>query len=520
MLSWLKSKFGGKAAEQREESWGEPGNRMPQPIGDASVRRWDAASTTDFNAQQWASVTGNMINDDLVSLLPVLIDRCSYEISTNDTLAGMVSTHACDIVGPGGPSWQVYPRKPINLGEDQVKAFATYVTDAEDLLTEFFENCDYNQELTGAEMMHLAVQQQWSCGNAFQQIVNARSDSKSPIKIALHAIHAERILKNPSFLIDKSRYCLGIERDEFGKRINYSVMGANERGSFAFTKNQQTIPASEILHHFRVEEPGQICGVPWLAAGLETIGDIRQFDKSTMKAAQLAASLAIVFEDKFADSLPVKNAGSTPLKWGLSQILHAPKGKSANQIDPKHPSQGYVEFRNERWRDVARSVSMPLMCARLDSSNHSYASARMDRQLYWRSLEREQFAIEKRLTPVLMAVLREAELRRIIPPRPVAVKVGGMFTPPPHVDPGKEANARATDLASMSKSLIDIWQEQGMRPQEMADKMRRTIDTLDQVRPGLGQAYINNQLKHADLGTSITASELTELIDQLKQQAA
>lgn len=514
MLNWLKSKFGGKTAEQREESWGESGNRMPQPIGDASVRRWDAASTNDFNAQQWANVTGNMINDDLVSHLPTLIDRCTYEISTNDTLAGMVSTHACDIVGPGGPSWQVYPRKPINLGDAQRKAFAEYISAAEDVLSEWMEFCDFNQELTGAEMMHLAVQQQWSCGNAFQQIVNARSDSKSPIKIALHSLHAERILKNPSFLIDKSRYCLGIERDEFGMRINYSVMGMNDRGSFAFTKNQQTIPASEVIHHMRTEEPGQLAGVPWLAAGLETIGDIRQFDKSTMKAAQLAASLAIVFEDKFADALPTKNAGSTPLKWGLSQILHAPKGKSANQIDPKHPSQGYVEFRSERWRDVARSVNMPLMIARLDSKDHSYASARMDRQLYWRSLEREQFAIEKRLSPVLMAVLREAELRKIIPPRPVAVKIGGLFQVPPHVDPAKEANARATDLATMSKSLIDIWQEQGMRPAEMADKLRRTIDTLDQVRPGLGESYIATLLKNSDL-QGITAQQfLTSITDQ------
>ncbi len=251
-----------------------------------------------------------------------------------------------------------------------------------------------------------------------------------------------------------------------------------------------------------------------VAAGLETIGDIRQFDKSTMKAAQLAASLAIVFEDMFETSPVVKGAGSSPIKWGLSQILQAPKGKKAHQIDPKHPSQNYSEFRNERWRDVARSVNMPLMIARLDSKDHSYASARMDRQLYWRSLEREQFAIEKRLMPTLMAVLREAELKRIIKPRPVAIKVGGLFQVPPHVDPQKEANARATDLATMSKSLIDIWQEQGIRPAEMADKLRRTIETLDQVKSGLGEAYVATLLKKRG-SAGITAQQfLSSITDQ------
>ena len=157
---------------------------------------------------------------------------------------------------------------------------------------------------------------------------------------------------------------------------------------------------------------------------------------------------------------------------------------------------------------------MPLMIARLDSAKHSYASARMDRQLYWRSLEREQFAIEKRLMPVLTSVLREAELRRIIRRRPVPVKIGGLFQVPPHVDPSKEANARATDLATMSRSLIDIWAEAGIRPAEAVDKLRRTMDSLDEVRPGLGEAYFQNMLKNADLA-SVTAKEfLTSLTEQ------
>jgi capsid protein len=516
MLSWLRSKIFGAPKEVHS---GFDGGRVAVPhSGPAQVRRWDGAKATEFNAEQWSNVTGNTVNDDLVSYLPTLIDRCTYEISTNDTLAGMVATHACDIVGPGGPTWQVYPRRPI-VDEQIRDEFTAYISEAEDILTEWFEHCDFNGELSGAEILHLAIQQQWSCGNAFQQIVTARGDSQNPVTIALHSIHAERILKNPSFLPGgdgRRRFCLGIERDEYGRRINYSVMGPNDLGSFAYLKDQKEISAAQIIHHMRTEEPGQIAGVPWLAAGLETIGDIRQFDKSTMKAAQLAASLAIVFEDMFETSPIVKGAGSSPIKWGLSQILNAPKGKKAHQIDPKHPSQNYTEFRNERWRDVARSANMPLMIARLDSKEHSYASARMDRQLYWRSLEREQFAIEKRMMPVLGAVLREAELRRLIRRRPVAVKIGGLFQVPPHVDPQKEANARATDLATMSRSLIDIWAEAGIRPAEAVDKLRRTMDSLDEVRPGLGEAYFQNMLKNADLASV----DPKELLASLTEQAA
>jgi capsid protein len=264
----------------------------------------------------------------LVQYLPTLIDRCTFEISTNDTLAGMVSTHATDIVGPGGPNWQVYPRRPLADTEDARKQFAAYIAEAEDVLSEWFEQCHFNEELSGAELMHLAVQQQWSTGNAFQQIVNKRSDGVNPISIRLHDIHAERILKVPYCSIDGSKFCLGIERDEYGKRVKYAVMNANDHGLFAYGNNTKPVPASQMIHHFRTEEPGQIAGVPWLAASLATVGDIRQFDQSTMKAAQLAASLALVFEDQFENTPVVKGAGSTNLKLGLTQVMQAPKGKS------------------------------------------------------------------------------------------------------------------------------------------------------------------------------------------------
>jgi hypothetical protein len=96
------------------------------------------------------------------------------------------------------------------------------------------------------------------------------------------------------------------------------------------------------------------------------------------------------------------------------------------------------------------------------------------------------------------------------------VKIGGLFQVPPHVDPQKEANARATDLATMSRSLIDIWAEAGIRPAEAVDKLRRTMDSLDEVRPGLGEAYFQNMLKNADLASV----DPKELLASLTEQAA
>ncbi len=515
-LAQLLKRRGSSEEEFLQPQGRNPWDRRQPPAGPLELRRWDAATTTEFNSLQWAGATGRTLNEDLVSSLPTLIDRCTYEISINATVAGMVHTHATDICGPGGPAWQVLPRKATTINDKTQQEFTEYCAESEDLLTEWSAACDYNGELSGAEILHLAIQQQWATGNAFCQIVPGQPDSRTPVGIRLHPVHAERILKNVMVVSkDKKAIRLGIERDAYGKKTRYYVSEPNESGSYWMSLKSTPVPAAEMIHHFRTEEPGQIAGVPWLAPGLSDVGDIRQFDQSTMKAAQLAASLALTIEDKFENAPSIITTGMSAIKMGLSQILPLPKNKTARQIDPKHPASNYVEFRGERWRDVGRSVNMPLMIARLDSKDHSYASARMDRQLYWRSLEREQFAIEKRMRPVLMDVLREAELRRVIRPRPVPVDVCGIFTQLPHADPNKEASARQLDLATMSKTLIDVWAEQGIRPAEMADKIKRQIDVLESIQPGLGQAYINNFFKNANLPTP-SGDDVTELLESLK----
>jgi hypothetical protein len=66
MLSFLKSLFSRSALIPESEDWGiHQDRRVPQQGSDVEVRRWDAASVTDHNALQWATVTGNTLNADL-----------------------------------------------------------------------------------------------------------------------------------------------------------------------------------------------------------------------------------------------------------------------------------------------------------------------------------------------------------------------------------------------------------------------------------------------------------------------
>jgi len=489
---------------------------------DMQLRRWDGAATNRLNAAQFEDVTGRTINEDLVWSLPTLMTRCSHEASTNPTIEGMVDTHAIDIVGPDGPQWQVLAKDPTRLkgNKSLQNKFLEYSEAAEEIIQDWFAMPDLNGDLSGVDILTMDVQQQWTAGNSIVQVVMDDSiRDRRAIHTRWHPIHAERVFNNRLYgAKDGGSIVLGMERTKSGKRKVYHVLEANDYGSFSGSNISNPINAAYIIHRFRSREPGQICGVPMLASALPTIADIRQFDKLTMEAAKLGASFGIVFEDHFNDT-PVRNGSPTTrrtgggmfnsVKTGIAQILWAPKGKKATQIDPKHPGDNYVEFRNERWRDVGRASQMPLLIVRLGAENHNFASARFDSQIYQRGIRREQSSIERKYTPSMMDVLREAELAGLVPFRPCQVEIGGIWSRLPHVDPQKEARARQMDLESMSTTLIDIWAEDGMRPQEMVAKLKRTVNSLNDVKEGLGDAWLLNNLKKTNPALIDMFDELT-----------
>lgn len=470
---------------------------------DMQLRRWDGAATHRLNAAQFEDVTGRTINEDLVGSLPVLMSRCAYEASTNPTIEGMIDTHAIDIIGPDGPQLQVLPADPDALSGDRAlqRKFAEFASAAEEVLKDWFKMPDLNGELSGVDILSMDIHQQWTAGNSVVQVVEDDSiRSRRAIHLRWNPIHAERVFNNRLYgTAGGNRITLGMERTKSGKRTKYHVLDIDAFGGFSASQNYERIDAAYIIHRFRSREPGQICGVPMLASALPTIADIRQFDKLTMEAAKLGATFGIVFEDKFNDTPQrgPRRAGGvmSAVKTGLAQILHAPKGKSVTQVKPEHPTNNYVEYRSERWRDVGRASQMPLMMVRLGSENHSFASARFDAMIYQRGIRRDQAHILRKYSPSLMDVLREAQLAKLIPIRPCPYEIGAIFTRLPHVDPQKEARARQMDLETMSCSLIDIWAEDGMRPQEMVTKLKQTVDSLNQVQDGLGAAWLLNNMK-------------------------
>jgi capsid protein len=479
--------------------------------GPVQVRRWDAAWTHRLNSAQFEEVTGNSVNEDLVDHLPTLIDRCMAEISTNSNVDGIVATYTTDLLGPEGPFWHVLPRDVMVLsGDEQMKAkFKAYAKAANEALGEWMRKPDLQEELSGHDILKQDIYGQFGAGNSLVQIVRDESVGDRKVQTRWLQIDVRRVFSHTAGSVNYGKtgkdefLTLGIVRDRYGKKKRYLVQQPDLMGTYKSSMKFEEVPVRSMIHRYVAKEAGQILGVPWLASVLPVLGDLRQFDKFTMETAKLSASLGIIISDKFD---PTKNPSNgfkssvvrPTFRSGSAQVMSLPANKEATIIDPKIPGAQYIPYRAERWRDVGRAFQMPLLLVRLGAEEHSYSSARFDAQVYKRAICGGQRSIVAKYGPSLDDVLMEHELLGLIPRRPVPIEVSAVFQPMPHVDPEKEQKATETSLNTLSTTLLDVWQQEGKRPEDMIYRLQESREALNEVMPGLGDAMLVAKLGKTD----------------------
>lgn len=397
-----------------------------------TLRRWEAAQTNRLNAAHWETAMGQSINADLTGSLETLRARCQFEAANNPMVAGVINTHAVDVVGRIGPTLQVHSDNEA-YNDALEAAWKTW-----------FHAPTTNPRITGPELLRLWVRGLWINGEFLAQQVTKRRDGQA-VTLRLKTIHPRR-LATPPAMAGAADVVLGVRVSQDGEPSAYYISNPKRFGAHALDLgNYEPIPADLVCHGFAIEEEDQVRGVPWLAPCLQAVADLRDYDDQVLDAARAAADQATLLFTTHPDAeyIPV-NESTTVERRTISTL---PPGWQMAQMTPQQPSTRYVEYREERHRDIGRPVSMPLMIVRQDSSDHNYSSARFDAQGYHRGIGCLQTWIsEAHLTPLVDAVAVESRFDRRTPRRPDRVEYVWTWPAVPHVDPLKERAAERIGL--------------------------------------------------------------------------
>lgn len=407
--------------------------------------RYDAAQTTAENARHWAMADG--LSPDAAMTPDVrrtLRNRARYEVANNSYAKGMVLTIAGDCVGTG-------PRLQLLTEDNETnriveQAFAEWVT-AVDL----------------AGKLRTLRMAKATDGEAFAVLVNNPA-LDHPVKLDIRTIEADRVTSPPEWMGELD-IVDGIELDRYGNPTAYHVM-KDHPGQITLTSARfERIPASAVIHWYRADRAQQHRGVPEMTPALPLFAQLRRYTLAVLGAAETAADFAaVLYTDAPAggEATPVEPLDVIELEKRMATTL--PDGWKLGQIKAEQPGTAYAEFKREILGEIGRCLQVPINVITGDSSQHNYASGRLDHQTYFKSLRIEQAHLGRVVMDrIFSAWLVEAALLRMFR---LFQAIGAMphqffWDGIEHVDPAKEANAQATRLSSHTTTLAYEYARQG-----------------------------------------------------------
>lgn len=407
--------------------------------------RYDAAATTEENRRHWANadhLSVNAANNPAVRR--TLRSRSRYEVANNSYARGIVLTLANDVVGTG-------PRLQMLTGDDA----------ANRTVEQAFSR--WSDAIRLPEKLRTMRTARAESGEVFA-IFTANTAIDSPVKLDLRLVEADQVA-TPSFGI--GNHVDGIVFDAFGNPIEYHVLKfhpGDGRAAGGFDR----IPASAVVHYYRVDRPGQSRGIPEITPALPLFAQLRRYTLAVIAAAETAADFAaVLYTDAPAngEADPVEPMDLVDLERRMATVL--PGGWKLGQITAEQPATTYGEFKHQILNEIARCLNMPFNVAAGNSSGYNYASGRLDHQTYYKSIRVDQTHMGRVvLDAILRAWLDEATLVEDLLPQSLrradmTPEHQWFWDGQEHVDPAKEANAQATRLQNNTTTLAYEFARQG-----------------------------------------------------------
>ena len=274
-----------------------------------------------------------------------------------------------------------------------------------------------------------------------------------------------------------NRIVQGIEFNKIGKRVAYWLYKDHPGDSSLTTNNFSSIrvPAFDVLHIYRVDRPGQVRGMSWLAPALIPIKELSDgFDAELVRKKVANCFVAFVYN---SDGNSDKKFIDKTLQPGTLQRLDP-----GEQITFSNPPEieGLKDFSKIHLQRVAAGLGITYEVLTGDLSNVNFSSGRMGWIEFHRNIKqwRWQLIIPKMCAPIWHWFLEGAELLGYD-----TQGVGVTWTPPRRemIDPGKEISAMKSAIRSGLMSLSEAQRQLGYDPEDILDEMAADNKRLDKL---------------------------------------
>lgn len=271
----------------------------------------------------------------------------------------------------------------------------------------------------------------------------------------------------------------GIEFDRNGRKVAYWIYDVHPgENSIRSELVSRRIPASEVLHIFYKERPGQNRGVPWLVASMMKAKDIDEFEQAEIVRQKIAACFAAFVTDTGGDGLNgmSKQEVEQAERIEPGMIEYLPAGKQVHFANP-NAKEGYEEFMRQSTRAVASGIGVTYEGMTGDLSNVNFSSGRMGWLEFQRTVNDWQDMIVNQLCEGVWAWFNEGLLMT----GRIREEIDADWTKPRRemIDPVKETKAEVAKVKAGMKSWSEMVREQGGDPDDVLEELSADMKKIE-----------------------------------------
>lgn len=273
----------------------------------------------------------------------------------------------------------------------------------------------------------------------------------------------------------------GVEFDQRGRRVAYWLYTSHPGSNgLTFTRfDSVRVPADRVLHVYQVDRPGQVRGVPWLAAAIARLKDLDDYEDAELMQQKVAACFGAFVTDMEGAGTAIGQQDTTDdelehLEPG--HIAYLPPGKTVTFAQPPRAQDG--AFSTRSLRRIAASFNVPYEEMTGDYSQVNFSSARMARLAHWQSVGvwREHMVIPQLCAGVWRWAM---ELAAEIEGWPAIPTASWSAPPMPVLEPDREGLAYQRLVRIGAMTLPQMIRELGYDPYEQLDEIQQFNDEMD-----------------------------------------
>ncbi len=278
------------------------------------------------------------------------------------------------------------------------------------------------------------------------------------------------------------RIIRGVEFDALGKRAAYWLFREHPGTTIVTGSRFQPsvrVPASEILHVYKSERPGQVRGVPWFAPVLVRFQDFDELADATLMKQKIAACLSVITSDIDGTTQALGTEDTNDAEVDLLEpglIMNLAPGRDVQVVNPPSVRE-YPEYSRTTLREIAAGLGVTYEDATGDYTNLPFSAARMSRLRHWARVNgwRWRMMVPQFLSPMFVWADQASQLAGTGP-------IGDTFwtAPPlPMIEPDKEGLAIQRNIRTGIMTRSEALRERGYVPEEFDDEHEEDLANQD-----------------------------------------